>query len=131
MCNGDGGLCHRGENAYSRGMPLRGLLSLAILSLVKDKPVYGAEVHRLLKEKFNVEVPKPLVYGLLRRMEYIGFVTSKWDVERGGPARRLYVITEDGLEYLNNSLEILRDARKIIDMILSGSGKEGAIDERH
>jgi PadR family transcriptional regulator PadR len=112
-------------------MPLRGLLSLAILSLVKDKPVYGAEVHRLLKEKFNVEVPKPLVYGLLRRMEYIGFVTSKWDVERGGPARRLYVITEDGLEYLNNSLEILRDARKIIDMILSGSGKEGAIDERH
>jgi len=131
MCDGGRGSCHGGEHVCSRGVPLRGLLNLAILSLVKDKPVYGAEVHRLLKERFNVEVPKPLVYGLLRRMEYFGFVTSKWDVEGGGPARRVYVITEEGLEYLNSSLEMLRNARKIIDMILAGGGKEGVADERH
>jgi len=124
MCGGVHGSCHDGEQVCSRGMPLRGLLNLAILSLIKDKTVYGAEIHRVLKEKFYVEAPKPVIYGLLRKMEYFGFITSKWDVEGGGPARRMYKITEEGLEYLNGSLKSLKDAKKIIDLILAEGEKE-------
>jgi DNA-binding PadR family transcriptional regulator len=57
-------------------------------------------------------------------MEYFGFITSKWDVEGGGPARRMYKITEEGLEYLNGSLKSLKDAKKIIDLILAEGEKE-------
>jgi len=124
MCCGSQGSCHDGEQIYSRGIPLRGLLNLAILSLIKDKTVYGAEIHRVLKEKFNVEAPKPVIYGLLRKMEYFGFIASKWDVEGGGPAKRVYKITEEGLEYLNSSLKSLRDAKKVIDLILAEDEKE-------
>ena len=123
MCGGNQGPCHEGEQVCSRGIPLRGLLNLAILTLIKDKTVYGAEIHRMLKEKFNVDAPKPVIYGLLRKMEYFGFITSKWDVEGGGPARRVYKITEEGLEYLNSSLKSLRDAKKVIDLILAEDEK--------
>lgn len=72
-----------------------------------------------------MDAPKPVIYGLLRKMEYFGFITSKWDVEGGGPARRVYKITEEGLEYLNSSLKSLRDAKKVIDLILAEDEKGG------
>jgi len=121
MCNKNSmhnSYCHS-ENICLKGMPIRGLLHLAILSLVKDKTIHGAEIYRILKEKFKIDVPKPMIYGLLRRMEYFGFLVSKWDVESGGPARRMYKITEEGLEYLKESIENLKKIKNIIDNLLS------------
>jgi len=121
MCNENSmhnSYCHS-ENICLKGMPIRGLLHLAILSLVKDKTIHGAEIYRILKEKFKIDVPKPMIYGLLRRMEYFGFLASKWDVESGGPARRMYKITEEGLEYLKESIENLKKIKNIIDNLLS------------
>lgn len=48
---------------------------------------------------------------------------SKWDVEGSGPARRVYKITEEGLEYLNNALERLGRVRDVMDKLVSESGK--------
>ncbi|MCC6022943.1 MAG: PadR family transcriptional regulator [Desulfurococcaceae archaeon] len=122
MCGGGQCSCHGDVHTCLRGVPLRGLLNLAILCLIRSRSAHGAEIHRLLKERFGIDVPKPVVYGLLRRLEYLGFVASKWDVEGGGPARRVYIITEEGLEYLDNSLKTLRDARRVIDLILAEGG---------
>uniref|UniRef100_A0A7J2U5I7 PadR family transcriptional regulator n=1 Tax=Ignisphaera aggregans TaxID=334771 RepID=A0A7J2U5I7_9CREN len=113
-----------GHPCPSHGVPVRGLLSLAILSLIKRKAMHGAEVHRLLKEKFGIEVPKSIVYVLLRRLEHLGFVTSKWETEEGGPARRVYMITDEGIEYLEAVVEALRDTKKIIDIILAENEKK-------
>jgi PadR family transcriptional regulator PadR len=120
----DGHICPHGPPCPSHGVPVRGLLSLAILSLIKKKVMHGAEVHRLLKEKFGIEVPKSIVYVLLRRLEYLGFVTSKWETEESGPARRVYMITDEGIEYLEAVVEALRDTKKIIDLILAENEKK-------
>ncbi|MFH7859483.1 MAG: PadR family transcriptional regulator [Candidatus Aenigmatarchaeota archaeon] len=112
--------CHgNNENICLKGGPIKGLLHLAILSLVKDKTIYGAEIYRALKEKFKIEVPKPIIYGLLRRMENFGFLVSKWDVEGGGPAKRMYKITEEGSGYLKESIENLKKIKNVIDNLLS------------
>ncbi|MEM3693753.1 MAG: PadR family transcriptional regulator [Candidatus Bathyarchaeia archaeon] len=98
--------------------PLRGLLHLTILHLIKVKPTHGGEIHQGLKEKFGIEAPRPLIYTLLRRMEAMGFIVSNWEVQESGPARRTYRITEDGLEYLKDSLERLRRDAVIIKTLL-------------
>ena len=40
------------------------------------------------------------MYRLLRAMEEQGFVSSTWQVPEAGPSRRVYEITEQGLEAL-------------------------------
>jgi DNA-binding PadR family transcriptional regulator len=98
-------------------MPLRGMLPVAVLGLIKDKPTYGGEIYQSLKDKFEIDVPRPVIYVLLRRLEHAGMMVSKWETAESGPAKRRYTITEDGLEFYNLSLERLKKMRKIIDTL--------------
>jgi len=114
---------HIHEHEHIRGPihlgPIRGLLHVAILKLVKDKPMHGSEIHSLLKEKYELDVPKPLVYGLLRKLEMHGLLHSRWDTESGGPAKRIYTITDEGIEYLERMLSKISKVKTIIDRLLS------------
>ena len=57
--------CHRGMRRKCPGnMPVRGLLHLAILKVVKYEPTYGSEIQRILREKFMIDAPRAMVYGL-------------------------------------------------------------------
>ena len=98
--------------------PLRGLLHIAIISLIKDKPAHGGEIYQILKEKFKIDAPRGIIYALLRRMEGDSLIVSNWDIQETGPARRIYHITEDGLEYLQSFLERLRRASQMIHILL-------------
>jgi poly-beta-hydroxybutyrate-responsive repressor len=53
-------------------------------------------------------------YRMLRSLEEEGFVTSRWDTDSAGPARRLYKITEDGDEYLAWWVRDLRETEKVL-----------------
>ena len=59
---------------------------------------------------------------LLRRLERHNLVISKWVTEGGGPAKRIYYITEEGLTYLSESIEKLRRVKLLIDMLISSQG---------
>jgi len=43
---------------------------------------------------------------------------SNWDIQETGPARRVYYITDAGLEYLKGFLERLRRASRMIHILL-------------
>jgi DNA-binding PadR family transcriptional regulator len=47
------------------------------------------------------------LYRTLRRLEENGYVVSTWDVEGGGPARRLYELTPSGEEHLREWMKVL------------------------
>jgi DNA-binding PadR family transcriptional regulator len=98
--------------------PLRGILRIAIISLIKDKPAHGGEIYQSLKEKFQIDSPRGIIYNLLRRMEAEGLVLSNWDIPESGPAKRIYRITDLGLEYVKSTLERLRKSRRMIDILL-------------
>ena len=98
--------------------PLRGLLHIAIIDLIKDKPAHGGEIYFAIKEKFKIDAPRGIIYSLLRRMEEDSLIISNWSIQDSGPARRIYHITEDGLEYLKCSLERLRRAGEMIHTLL-------------
>ncbi len=44
------------------------------------------------------------VYTLLRRMEEKGLLESRWEKVEGGPERRVYTVTTDGVEALKRGL---------------------------
>ena len=90
--------------------PLKGILSIAMVDLIKDKSAHGGEIYQSLKEKFQIDTPRGIIYTLLRRME--------WDIQESGPARRIYRITEEGMDYLRTSMEKLRRSRQLIKILL-------------
>jgi len=54
-------------------------------------------------------------YRTLRQMEKDGVVSSNWDTSEGGPARRVYSITEAGEEYLKFWVQSLDQYQKMMD----------------
>ena len=97
----------------------REVKELVILSVVKENPIHGSEIHRILRERYNLDIPKPIIYTILRRMEERGLIISEWEISDRGPVRRIYRITEEGLDYLIESVNRLRELRNMIDNLLS------------
>ena len=102
---------------FFHGPPLRGVMPIAVLSLIKHKPAHGGEIFQSLQEKYNIDAARPVIYMLLRRMERYGLMLSSWDIPENGPARRRYTITEDGLDHLNYGLERLKKLRGTIALM--------------
>jgi DNA-binding PadR family transcriptional regulator len=101
-----------------KDVPLRGLLHIIILNLIKDKTIHGGEIYQNLKERFGLDAPRAVIYALLRKAEGDGLLVSSWDIQESGPARRMYTITQDGVEYYQDALERLGGVMKIIQLLL-------------
>jgi len=59
-------------------------------------------------------VDSSTVYRFLRDLEERGFVTSRWDTDGAGPARRLYQLTEEGDRYLAWWMDDLRETDRVL-----------------
>ena len=111
-----------GVRGFFHRQALGGLLPITALSLIKDKPAHGGEIVQSLKDKYEIEAPRAVIYVMLRGLERHGLVVSKWDIGDSGPAKRQYTITEEGLEYLNVAQERLKKARQIIGKLTGDKG---------
>lgn len=112
---GDSG--HGQYHGFFHGPPLRGVVPIAVLSLIRDKPAHGGEIFQSLQDRYEIDVARPVIYMLLRRLERYGLMLSSWDIPENGPARRKYTITEDGLEHLNYGIERLKKVSKSISLL--------------
>ena len=82
--------------------------------------VHGYELLEGLKQ-FGFEqnpVDSSTVYRMLRGLEQRGFVMSRWDTGGGGPARRLYQITEEGDRYLGWWADDMRETDQVLHNFL-------------
>jgi len=50
-----------------------------------------------------------VIYRTLRRLEAAGRVRSSWATSGSGPARRIYVLTESGVQHLGEWAQVLGD----------------------
>jgi poly-beta-hydroxybutyrate-responsive repressor len=55
------------------------------------------------------------LYRTLRQMEKDGVVESSWETSRGGPARRMYSITDAGEAYLEFWAKALEQYQRNMD----------------
>jgi len=79
-------------------------LWIYILSLLKEKDVYGWEIPSLIEKKFNFKPGRITPYRVLYRLEGEGVVKSKM-IER----RRVYQITEKGKRELDKAKNFYKE----------------------
>ena len=63
------------------------------------------------------------IYRALRRLEATGCVTSGWDTSGGGPARRLYTLTERGREHLGEWADVMERISASVEVLTRESRK--------
>ncbi len=81
---------------------IRGLVQPWLLLSLAQKPAHGYELMDRLGQREDIPDPDPgLLYRTLRQLEAEGLVSSTWDTGGAGPARRVYEITAEGIEYLH------------------------------
>jgi PadR family transcriptional regulator PadR len=70
-----------------------------LLELAK-KSAHGYELIEHLSERGGNAPDPGNLYRVLRLLEEDGFVCSNWDTQNTGPARRVYELTDQGIEFL-------------------------------
>jgi DNA-binding PadR family transcriptional regulator len=71
-----------------------------------------------MTQEEDTNVDPGLLYRTLRQFEEDGLVRSSWDTEGRGPARRVYEITDEGLEYLRAWAENIQRTRERLERFL-------------
>ncbi|AJC73899.1 PadR family transcriptional regulator [Pseudothermotoga hypogea DSM 11164 = NBRC 106472] len=122
------------RHCHGHGMGRGGhFLEALVLLLIAEEPAHGYEIAKKLSELgvgFEGVGPMGNLYRLLARLEAEGLVQSEWDVLGGGPARRMYRITEDGKQRLSFLADRLRFQKNLLEEFfkryeqLFGQGRE-------
>ena len=71
-----------------------------LLLMLRGLNSYGYELMEKMAKYGLSTMNAGTFYRTLRQMEKDGMVSSTWDTSEGGPARRMYSITEVGENYL-------------------------------
>ena len=111
MCGSGHGSCH-----YSGG----GLIQLLVLRILHEKPSHGYQIMgELAKITSGKYIPEPgAIYTILRRMEERSLVTSEWEKKETGADRRVYTITQAGVNILKEGLEMVKGRRQLMDYLV-------------
>lgn len=80
---------------------MRSILSLAVLAVVAEGETYGYAVAQRLQQAGLGTVKGGTLYPALTRLEEDGLLASNWQAGDGGPGRKYFAITPDGLAELH------------------------------
>lgn len=106
------GCCCKVERVPNFAQP-RLLLELA------KKPAHGYELIERLSENGGTAPDPGNFYRMLRVLEDDGLVSSNWDTQNTGPARRVYELTDQGLEFLHSWSVTIKQTNQSLSRFLS------------
>ena len=90
----------------------KGTLEGCILKIIDREPTYGF-----------ADLTEGTLYPLLLRLERKGLIAAEYRAGSGGPSRKYYRLTSDGVQYLNEFTEAWQNASDTVNRILHD--KEG------
>lgn len=73
----------------------------------------------------DAEIERAALYRTLRNLEQNGNVTSEWDTADSGPARRVYRLTRQGEEHLEEWATVLKQVSKSMSRFVREVEKGG------
>jgi len=96
-------------------------IQLLILRIIYETPLHGYQLIEKMNELLAGRRPiKPgSLYTILRRMEKSGLLSSDWDRESSRLKRRVYKLTDAGLERLKNGRRMVMGQRKVLDEMMN------------
>ena len=90
-----------------------------MLLLLRERPAHGYDLLERMPELTGEQrVEMGNLYRLLRALEEEGLVSSEWDGDSPGPAKRRYAITEQGVQLLEQWVEALRRSQERTERFL-------------
>lgn len=112
-----------GMNTISSDV-IRGYNDTMILYLLLQKPSYGYEISKqiknLTKEKYVIK--ETTLYSAFTRMEKNGYIESFFLNEEGGKRRTYYRITDFGRQYYQSKCEEWKLTKEVIEHFILKEG---------
>lgn len=96
----------------------KGVVELAILALLNEGELYGAEIVERLAVVQGLAVTSGTVYPLLSRLKKAGLVDSVWRESPVGPPRKYYRLSPAGQRDLAEMARAWRGISAAIDELL-------------
>jgi len=100
----------------------KGVLTYAVLLLLKDGRVYSSEIIRALRQAELIVVEGTL-YPLLNRLAKEQVLAYEWQESEQGPPRKYYWLTDDGQALLSELKVAYRKLHKSIQTLEKGAKK--------
>ena len=122
-CHDDGCQCPGGKTER--------FIQPCLLLALQKQPSYGYDLLEKIMDFGFLDGPADpgMVYRHLRKLEQEGFVSSSWDTSGTGPARRNYLITKEGGEFLRSWIPFmernLRSLEKFLAVFRQNAPKKG------
>ena len=108
--------------AQSESQMRKGVLTYAVLLLLKDGKVYSSEIIRALRNAELIVVEGTL-YPLLNRLAKDKFLAYEWQESEQGPPRKYYWLTDEGKVLLANLKAAYRTLHNSIQTLEKGAKK--------
>jgi PadR family transcriptional regulator PadR len=102
------------EEKVMTSMPKNLMVPVLLLSL-RNWNLHGYKLIQELTRFGFSSVDQGNVYRTLRQLEKDDMVKSEWDTTTGGPAKRIYSITDAGEAYLQTCSDALEQYQSIIN----------------
>lgn len=96
-------------------------IEASLLCLLKEEKSYGYSLMEKLEyfgfdeDSINISI----IYRRLRNMEGENLVVSSWAESDQGPNKRIYEITSNGIDELDNWIKLLKDRKQRITLIIN------------
>ena len=95
------------------------LVEPALLTFLQSESLHGYGLLEKLERLGLGSINPSVIYRILRDFEENGLVQSDWDEEKTqGPPRRVYSLTEEGLQALTRAAKSLAETSDRINLIL-------------
>ncbi|EGF92305.1 transcriptional regulator PadR-like family protein [Asticcacaulis biprosthecium C19] len=88
----------------------KGVLELALMSLLDRGPQYGLRILDELRDEAGLDLAEGTLYPLLHRLEKAGFIQAEWRHEAGAShPRKYYGLTASGAADLADQRQVWLD----------------------
>lgn len=94
----------------------KGVLEMCLLHKLSQKDYYGYHLMKEMRVLFP-EVNDSTFYAILRRLGKEGAAVVYYGEESGGPKRKYYKITDDGLESLETHVNDWKQLKEIVEQL--------------
>jgi DNA-binding PadR family transcriptional regulator len=87
---------------------VKNMLDIQLLRMVLKQPLWGYKIKKKVEADFHFKLRHGALYPMLNSLEQKGFLTSQKE-QKDGRSRKVYSVTEKGLEYLYSYYSVLNE----------------------
>ncbi len=84
------------------------MLDIQLLRMVLTQPLWGYKIKKKVEKELHIRLRHGALYPTLNSLEQKGLLKSQRET-KDGRSRKVYTVTEKGMEYLNSYYSIINE----------------------